>query len=158
MKRKTYLGILTVILTAFVLVFMTLASASVFQARAESLDIPTPISSPSQRGTSFYPVNFMRSSVITATTRSNPQQLAAYNILDLQYILAFKSGSANTVTLTIQYSNDGVNWVSGAAVASAKVTNTVDLNQFSNFGRYTAIYAALSNSNPVTVTAIGVAK
>jgi len=64
----------------------------------------------------------------------------------------------NTTTLKLQFSNDGVNWIDGASFVSANVADANDMQQYAIFGRYARVYADVSNTNPLTLTVIGVAK
>jgi hypothetical protein len=107
-----------------------------------------------------YPVYFWYQDVITQSGRGTVYQLPDFEILDIHYDLDVTDGSINTTTLKLQYTNfaDLTNWVDGVDVAASVATDTVALNQYYNFGRYTAIYATVANTNPVTITVIAVAK
>ena len=66
--------------------------------------------------------------------------------------------NVNTVTLTLQFSNDGENWTDGAALATSNAADAALLQQVNVFGKYARVYANVTNSNPLTVTVIGVLK
>ena len=123
--------------------------------QASPLDAPTPVSSPSTRASSTSLAAFSRSSRLTASARSAVVDLSDYNLLDLQWVITM--GTVNTTTLKLQYSNDGQNWADGVSVATL-ASSTGGMNQFNNFGRYTAVYATLTNSSPITITLVGLAK
>lgn len=46
----------------------------------------------------------------------------------------------------------------GATIVSANAADADALAQFAVYGRYTNVYADVTNTNPVTITVIGVAK
>jgi hypothetical protein len=139
---------------ALILVGMMVATMRV--SAAPDL-IPTPVTNPGARSASVLaPVNFYRSVAVTADGRGQIYNLSAYNILDVQYVI--DQGTTNTITLKVQYSCDGVNWSDGPTIASAKAADTSDILQVNNYCRYTNIYADVANTNPVTITVVGVAK
>lgn len=123
--------------------------------------VPTPIAAPGAAGT---PQNIVFWTVqrLTADTQSNPLQLPAYNRLDLQYTIDQlanpATGEVNTVTVRFRTSCDGQNWDSGLAIVTANAADATAVNSFANFCRYQAIYADVTNTEPVTITVIGVAK
>ena len=43
-------------------------------------------------------------------------------------------------------------------IAENNVTDTNDLQQFQLFGRHACVYADVTNTNPVTITVLGVVK
>jgi hypothetical protein len=106
-----------------------------------------------------FPV-FFNARVLTEDTRSNCFEVPDYAVVDLQYIVdqTLVDLAANTTTLTLQWSNDNSNFVNGLAVATNNITDTNDLQQFQLFGRHACVYADVSNTNPVTVTVLGVVK
>jgi hypothetical protein len=64
----------------------------------------------------------------------------------------------NTTTLKLQFSNDGVNWTDGATIASAIAEDGAVLSQQAVFGKFARVYADVSNTNPVTLTVLGILK
>jgi len=139
------------------LVVMALTLGSVQQAQAEPLAIPTPVSAPASRlVTPLYPVTFLNNVAVTADRRSSIVQLPGYNTIDLQWVVDVSD--TNTTTLKLQYSNDGNNWVDGASFASAVAADANSMDQYNVYGRYTAVYVDVTNSEPITITLIGVAK
>ncbi len=93
---------------------------------------------------------------MTASGASNAMQLSKYEVLDLQYVI--DQGTTNTTTLKIQFSNDNTNWSDGINVVANNAADANAMQQFNNFGRYTRLYATLTNANAVTITARAVAK
>lgn len=120
---------------------------------------PTPVAAVQRSPAPEFPT-FFNAKVLTADTRSDCFEVPDYSIVDLQYIVdqTIVAAAANTTTLTLQWSNDNANYVNGLAVATNNVTDTSDLQQFQLFGRHACIYADVTNTNPVTITALGVVK
>ena len=120
---------------------------------------PTPVAAVQRAANPEFPA-FFTNKVLTADTRSSCFEVPDYAVVDLQYIVdqTLVDLAANTTTLTLQWSNDNINFVNGLAVATNNVTDTNDLQQFQLFGRHACVYADVTNTNPVTVTALGVVK
>lgn len=157
MMGKAKYVMMSLMMVGVMLVVMALMLGSVQRVQAEPLAIPTPVSVPASRlVTPLYPVTFLNNVAVTADRRSSIVQLPGYNTLDLQWVVDV--GTLNTTTLKLQYSNDGNNWVDGASFASAVVADANSMNQYNVYGRYTAVYVDVTNSNPITITLIGVAK
>lgn len=151
--RNLILVILTVslMLTAL-LVTNSLQSPPVVQAAA-----PTPAASGSNTGsTRSGMLTFFDTVVITQDTRSVLYALSGYDLIDVQW--SIDMSDTNTTTLKIQFSIDGRTFTNGVNIAASKAVDDTGLNQFNNFGRYTAIYADVTNTNPVTLTVYGLAK
>ena len=95
------------------------------------------------------------SGVVTTSTQGTCRELGKWAVADIQTVIDVSS--TQTVTLKIQYSNDGVNLVDGANIVAASAdTNT--LTQLPLFARYACAYATLGSTNTVTVTVTGWAK
>lgn len=120
---------------------------------------PTPVAAVQRSLAPEFPV-FFNAKVLTADTRSNCFEVPDYAVVDLQYIVdqTLVDLAANTTTLTLQWSNDNSNFVNGLAVATNNITDTNDIQQYQLFGRHACVYADVSNTNPVTVTVLGVVK
>ena len=107
-------------------------------------------------------VSFQSATALTADTNTGGQQLPTYEWLDIQYnITQATSASVNTTTIKIQFSNDNSNWVTGPTIVSASDTplaTTSDITRVPIFGRYVRFNQDVTNSNPVTITLIGLAK
>lgn len=146
-----------VVLVASLLAVFALAPAGSTQAAPSFA--PTPVAAVQRSPAPEFPL-FFNAKVLTADTRSDCFEVPDYSIVDLQYIVdqTIVAAAANTTTLTLQWSNDNANYVNGLAVATNNVTDTSDLQQFQLFGRHTCVYADVSNTNPVTITALGVVK
>jgi hypothetical protein len=154
---RRLLVLATVLLALSAVVTLGNLAQSTAPAAAAPLAAPTALSANASLASApTYPVRFFTTAVITSDTRSTTFSLPTYNLVDLQYVI--DQGTVNTTTLTLQYSNDGLNWVSGGNLVATNATDGTDLQQFSNFGRYTAVYADVTNSNAITITVIGLAK
>lgn len=119
---------------------------------------PTPVSINHSGSFADVPV-FYSTQVLTADGGSNAQNIQNHQVMDLQWgIDQTLLTTVNTTTLKIQFSNDGVNWIDGASFVSANTADANDMQQYAIFGRYARVYADVSNTNPITLTVIGVAK
>lgn len=157
MKRNEVLFAVGSVVFFGLLVAMMLISSSVVPVQAEPLAAPTPVISGWDSQTPRYPLKFWDSKVITTDQGSAVMVLPQFEAIDIQYAID-QGVTPNTTTLTLQYSNDGVNWENGAAIVSNNTTDAAALNQFANFGIYTRVYADVANTEQVKVSVIGVAK
>lgn len=115
---------------------------------------PTPVSITQPVGLSPQ-LYTLFSGVVTTSTQGTCRELGKWAVADIQTVIDVSS--TQTVTLKIQYSNDGVNLVDGANIVAASAdTNT--LTQLPLFARYACAYATLGSTNTVTVTVTGWAK
>lgn len=90
---------------------------------------------------------------ITADTRSGALDLRNYTQSDVQ-ITIVQSASINTTTVRLDRSNSGYDWGSGTTILNASGASTTVVVSSSLVGRYGSVYADVTNSNPVTITAI----
>ena len=146
-----------VILVASLLAVVALAPSGSTQAAPSFA--PTPVAAVNRTNSPEFPV-FFNTKVLTADTRSDCFEVPDYSVVDLQYIVdqTLVALAPNTTTLTLQWSNDNSNYVNGLAVATNNITDTNDLQQFQLFGRHACVYADVTNTNPVTLTVLGVVK
>ena len=93
---------------------------------------------------------------ITADTRYCPAQTSNYDTLDIEY--AINQSSVNTLTIKLQYSNRLQRYTDGANVVATNNSDTVAMQQFPAFGRYTCLFVDVTNSNPVSLTLTAVGK
>lgn len=157
MKDRTNRIVLTLLIVS--VIFGGIAWRTAPSAAAPSL-IPTPLTIPQGAATGITYVTFKATGAITADAGGPALNLPSYSRLDVQYVIdqTIVGTAANTTTLTLQYSNDGANWVNGAALATANVADGTDMNEYPNVGRYTRVYQDVSNTNPITITVLAVAK
>ena len=134
----------------------SMSSVSPDTAMAAPAPAPTPVSATDSGGNNAV-VTFWSGEALTATGASSVQNVMDFERVDLQTTID-QGTTPNTVTLKLQFSNDGTNWIDGATVVSANVADAGSMQQYALFGRYARLYATAGNSESVTVTAIGVAK
>lgn len=145
------------VLAGVVLFLAILATMGGNGAHAAPSLIPTPVSV-SSRGTALAKdVMFFNSVTLTTAVPSNAQGIAEHEIIDLQWLID-QAALTNTLSISLQFSNDGVNWVDGARAVTSNVADAGDMQQFAVFGKFVRAYTSLDNTNPVTITLIGVAK
>lgn len=117
---------------------------------APPLAIPTPASvTYSADNTQF--VTFFTSEAITQDTTSSAFDLSQAEGLDIHHVVD-QATATNTITITLQFSNDQSNWVDGVNVLANSAVDVNDLLQFNNFGRYTRLNVDVLNTNTVTLT------
>ncbi len=157
-KSFAWVMVIAVVLLALLLVPLGTASATIPQPLA----IPTPVTAPAHStapNAPEFPL-FFNAKPLAADTRSSCFEVPEYSAIDLQWLIdqTIVDTTANTITLKLQYSNDNLNYVDGASFVSANVADAGDMQQYNLFGRYTCIYADVSNTQTVTVTVIGTVK
>ena len=134
----------------------SMSSVTPDTAMAAPMPAPTPVSATDSGGNNAV-VTFWSGEALTATGASSVQNVMDFERVDLQTTID-QGTTHNTVTLKLQFSNDGTNWIDGATVVTANVADAGAMQQYALFGRYARLYATAGNSESVTVTAIGVAK
>ena len=117
---------------------------------------PTPVANiPSDSGAST--ITFQPATALTADTNTRSSlDLKDFEYVDVSYTI--DHGTTNTTTLTIQYSNDGSNWINGVALVSNSAADGSDITRVPMFGRYMRINQDVTNANAITITLLGVAK
>ena len=156
MRKNTLVmaGAFALVLVA-ALIF-SMSSVAPDTAMAAPAPAPTPVSATDSGGNNAV-VTFWSGEALTATGASSIQNVMDFERVDLQTTID-QGTTPNTVTLKLQFSNDGTNWIDGATVVTANVADAGAMQQYALFGRYARLYATAGNSESVTVTAIGVAK
>jgi hypothetical protein len=120
--------------------------------------VPTPIGAQAGSGsTDYLNVVFWSSDSLAASAASNALQLPGYDSIDLQYVID-QPTSVNTTTIKVQWSNDNTNWSDGPTIVTSNAADADSMIQIANMGRYTRLYATVTNTQTVTLTAKGVAK
>ncbi len=127
------------------------------QVTAAPAAAPTPLSVTYSPGTSTLQT-IWSSEVITADGCSDLFEIRDVEAMDLQWIVDV--GTVNTTTLTLRFTNENsvTNLVTGIAVQSAIVADVTNLQPFPLFGRYTCLYADVTTTDPITITALGKSK
>ncbi len=123
-------------------------------ALAAPAAIPTPVSITPGSGAPQL-VTLFNANVSTADGGGSAAVIAGEKV-DLQWLI--DQTAVNTVTLKLQFSNDSTNWIDGATFVTNNAADAGDMQQYAVFGRYLRAYADVTNSNPVTVTVIGLVK
>lgn len=124
-------------------------------ATAAPQAIPTPVSV-THSGVRSDIVTFWDGEVITEDGCSPLLNIADHSKIDLQWTV--NQTTTNTTTFSLRFSNDGEALAVGATVLNANAADATDMQQFAVFGRQACIYADVTNSNPIEVTFVGVAK
>lgn len=149
MTKKILLGFI-----AFVVVTAVAVNVAFAPARPAYAFAPTPQTFNASRADAGIVV-WASAKTITADTRVC-QDTRNYNAADVQWVT--DQGTANSTTIKLQFSNDGVNFTDGATLVSSNTSDSSDLNRQLLYGRYSCVYFDVTNTNPLVVTAIGVAK
>lgn len=157
MKRNDVLFAVGAIVMTVALTAALALIGSQAGVEAGPLPAPTPVVTGFNSEPVYYPVKFFDSKVIKADTGSTLFVLPKYEALDIMYVID-QPTSVNTTTLKLQHSNDGTNWTDGMTIVSNNADDATGLNQFTNFGIYTRVYADVTNTEGVTMSVIGVAK
>lgn len=155
MKSNSNKLILTIAAVMVVAMVFFSAFASVPSAQAGPMAAPTPAVS----GYSAKPASeltWLAGVATTADGGSTALNVASWQATDIQYVI--DQGTTNTVTLKLQFSNDNVNWTDGATLVTDNAADASVLSQAAVFGKWARVYADVANSNPVTVTVIGIMK
>ena len=150
MKNNVITHLMAVVAIALVLIFLGVA-LPVSQA-APNL-APTPVANLVVTDNAPTLVTLATLNGVTSTQAVASKQIGNATKADVQYVIT-QGSPANTATITIQYSNDNVNWVSGPALASSNSTSTTDMTQVAVLGFYQRISMTLAATNTVTVSVI----
>ncbi len=116
---------------------------------------PTPVSITQPVGLSPQLYTLFSGTAITASAQGSCWELGKWAVADVQSIIDVSD--TQTVTVKIQYSNNGTSLVDGMNLA----TGSADASTFVQaplFGRYACAYATLGTAAPVTVTVTAWAK
>lgn len=154
MKTKISVGVVAAVALLMILsvAFSALPGAPV---AAAPMAAPTPVSVSSGSGETDF-ATFASIEAITADKRSGCVDVARFKQADVQYLVDVTT--ANTTTVTMQFTNDKVTYNDGLAVASAITADGSAMQQFPVFGRYMCMYVNVTNSNPITWTITAVLK
>ena len=101
----------------------------------------------------FEPMNIK---AIAADFNTEAMDVSAYSWADVAYLI--DQGTTNTTTVTIQFSNDKVTWVSGPAVVSANAADASDITRFPLFGQYMRFNVNVTGSDRITWTISALAR
>lgn len=95
--------------------------------------------------------NFVNASYpTTGTYYSQVYNVARFDGAEMQYAISFANATTNNTTVTLQYSNNGLNW--GEITLGSFVTNTNVFTTLNVFGDKWRVRVTTSNAqNPVNV-------
>lgn len=146
---------------AAILVIVLLSTLSYQSpATAAPMAAPTPVSVTSA-GVRSAVAEFWTTDVITSDRCSPGLSTLDHEKMDLQYVIDVRAGSVNTTTFSLRHSNvdntyDTTNWNTDKNVSSAISADGSVSQQYQIYNRWNCIYADVANTNPITVTFIGV--
>ena len=139
------------------LMFLLAALTMVSNAPPVSADtVPTPVYISGSDDRLF--VTFFDADTTVTTENSPGFQLAAYEFMDVQFVVDQTGSPANTTTLKIQWSNDNTNWSDGPNIVASNAADADGMVQVANLGRYTRINKTVAGTNTMTWTVKAVAK
>ena len=151
------------VLIAVVLLAALFLAPSGQPATAAPMAVPTPVAGVVVARPESISVNWFVNNSRIADGSSAAQYLAGNEKCDIQWTADV--GTANSTTLKLQFSNDNVYWSDGAiiqtGIAADSGLSTIgagQMQQFAIFGRWTRVYADVTNANPIIVTVLGECK
>lgn len=153
MNKRFTLIALTLLFLAVVL----LSIGNTGKVSAAPVAVPTPVSV-SRAVAKWFPVTYWDTAPLTADARAECFETAANDLIDIQYVIDQGAGVPNTTTIKLQHSVDNSTFIDGVSLVTSNSADASDLEQFQVFGRYTCLYADVSNTNAVTLTIKAVVK
>lgn len=161
MKNNKHFGLGLIIatsagLTALMISISLLMSISTTQAAPPAA--PTPIANFVMPTKSAAVFPFQEATRLTGDTNTSAVEVMNLSALDISYTTVHTAAEVNTTTLTVQYSNDGTNWVNGVALATSNAAATTDISRVPVFGRWMRINQDTTNAFAVTVTLLAVGR
>jgi hypothetical protein len=98
----------------------------------------------------------MTAKALTADATTGAMEISSFSWADFAYTV--DEGTSNPFTVTVQYSNDKSNWVSGATIAANVSSDGSDMTRLPLFGQYMRLSADVENTNTVTLTLSALAR
>ena len=149
-KHAVIAGSIAVLLFAALLVGMNGGGVTPALAAA-----PTPVSITQPVGLNPQLYTLYSGTAVTASAQGTCWELGKWAVADVQ--TKIDVSDTQTVTVKIQYRNNGTDLVDGANVATGSADATT-LYQAPLFGRFACAYVTLGTSAPVTVSVSAWAK
>lgn len=145
----------------FAVVFALAALVGVMVAMNTQPTLAAPAAAPTPVASGFSAkapteLTWLADVATTADGGSTALNVAGWQVADIQYNI--DQTDVNTVTLKLQFSNDNANWTDGATLVTDNAADASVLSQQAIFGKWARIYSDVTNTNPVTVTVIGILK
>jgi hypothetical protein len=127
-------------------------------ATAAPLALPTPATDVLYSPGATSILTFWTNSARTSDGCSPWRETRDVELVDLHWTVDVSD--TNTTTLSLEFTNwaSGANEVQGETIESAIVADANDLQPFLLFGRFTRVCADVTNSETITVSAIGKGK
>jgi hypothetical protein len=145
---------------AIIVAVLALASLNLVMGPGYAADVQaaviTPVAQTARDGSRI--ATFFDVRAITADTRVC-FDLADFQIMDLQY--RADATETNTTTISLQQTNIDPTagpFNTAQTVATVVATDADIMSQVGLFGRWNCVFADVANTNPITLTIIGVAK
>lgn len=99
---------------------------------------------------------FWSAASLTADGRSSCFNVGGYSTIDIHYII--DQGTTNTATVNLQFTNVKNSYITGVAMVSSNAADASDMKEFNLFGDRVCLYADVTNSNALSLTAVGLVK
>ncbi len=147
-------GLVLVLLV--VMVLGAIAGTGPAPAEAAPPAAVTPIANTPYSADANYFV-FLNEKTFAADGYSDRLTLASFEVGDWQYLIDTVA-DVNTTTVTIQYSNDGENWVAGQPLISANIADAGDIVRLPLFGRYARLHVNSTTTDTLTLSVNVLAK
>ena len=126
-------------------------------ATVQAAAVPTPIITGWNSDNVSTPIAWWNNQAITTSGATGSAVLGRYEALDTQCIVD-QGTATNTVTITLQYSNDNEHWVNGNNILANSAVDVSQMTQDMNFGYYSRFYVTCANTETVTITLVSLAK
>ena len=94
-----------------------------------------------------------RNTAVTESFNTSALDLVDYDTLAIQYGID-QGTSVNTMTIKLQHSLNGYEWIDKATLLSSSASDTGAITQTTRTARYSRLAVTLANSNPVTFTVL----
>lgn len=159
MKEQTVARLFAVAVMAMLIGVFSLSLLFGSPTQAAPPAAPTPVADlliPAGRATAF---SIQTITGLIADNNTTGIEVMNLGAVDIQYVVDHvASGEVNTTTLTVQYSNDNSNWVSGVALVTDSAVDGTSITRVPVFGRYMRINQNVTNTTLVTTTLTAVGR
>ena len=155
-KHGIFGALVALVLVALLTMTLLMGSVSASAPQAGPQAVVTPAGQAQSVAGKLLP--FLNGAVITTGTAtcSAEQNIINNAVADVQYVI--DQGTTNTVTLKLRFSNDGTNWVDGDTLVTNNAADANVMLRYTMLGRYACVQYDATNTNPLTITVIGVGR